>query len=510
MNGRWWAAGAALFAAAPAAHGQTAATVRSVVRVVKAGRVNTQTLFDAKVGTTLATGDRIRTAGRSAAGLRMGDQSQLRLGELTEVVMTGNRARVLRGQVVADFKRPGTISSDYAVAAVRGTIVDFTVNEEAKEAEIRCYDGRVFVSSADNPVEAGTSAAVTATQITDPALQGASTNWAGAQIRFVDGPYAGETRSITGFAPGTGTVTFTPALAAAAAGPSGYLLVTRPDRDVVELRNNMGTTVPQGRSPSRPYNVPAKEFARLKENPPLRQLEDGRNVFVFPGTEGIEEQRRQDFAARDAIDRTSTSPRRRFCGPGTASHGGPHDDVCRIAGVRASVAREFAQATPPSPPTREQRVLPTNVLPELEGGENRNVVFRFEPFAIGSDEQEALGARLRIQSVSGNVYAEAGYRFTLVGGETRHDVSEAFLHVRGRYGDVIAGRQHLYPGPGNNTRIGTLLGLETTDAVVYEAPLRRGYKQQVGYLFDTQALRREGVKGAYARGKAPLARGYAG
>jgi hypothetical protein len=213
---------------------------------------------------------------------------------------------------------------------------------------------------------------------------------------------------------------------------------------------------------------------------------------------------------RDAVDRAANGDRSRFCGPGVAGHGGPHDNICRIAGLRTAVAREFAQATPLAPPTRDERILPPNVRSDLDFENNKNVTFRLEPFAIGSDEQDALGARFRIQAVSGNVYAEAGYRYTVMDGQSRHDVNEAFLHVRGRYGDVIVGRQHLYPGPANNTRVGTLLGLETTDAVVYEAPLKRGFKQQVGYLFDTQALRRAGVKGFYARGLAPLARGNAG
>src|SRR5687768_1099527 len=98
MNGNWLAVGVAVLAA-PAAHAQSGATVREIVRVVKAGKSGTTTLFDAKIGTPLATGDRVRTAGRSAAGVRFPDKSILRLGELTEVVLAGGKAQVLRGQV---------------------------------------------------------------------------------------------------------------------------------------------------------------------------------------------------------------------------------------------------------------------------------------------------------------------------------------------------------------------------------------------------------------------------
>lgn len=515
----WLSASVVALCTAHAAHAQTSATVRSIVRVVKAGRAATPALFDAKIGTALASGDRVRTAGRSAAGLRLNDQSQLRLGELTEVVMTGGKAQVLRGQVVADFKRPNTISSDYAVAAVRGTIVHYLVDHDRKQAEIRCYEGRVFVSAADNPITAGSTTTVTGTQLTDPALQGATTNWTGAQVRFVDGPYNGESRTITAFDPATGTVTFTPALPAAPAGAaavSGYLIVSRPDRTIVELRNRTGTTVRQGQDPSDPYAVPGQEFAMLQETPFFRQLEDGLALYIYPNTDDYDQQRRDDQAVREAIDRATRRPRIIDCGiPDDGGSEGPlgnRQNHCDF-GLRSAVAREFAQATPaspPSPPTREQRILPANVLPYTESIDNRNTAFRLEPFAIGSDETDVVGARVRFQGVSGNVYAEAGYRFALVDGESQHDLSEAYVHVRGRYGDVIVGRQHVYPSPSNNTDIGTLLGLQTADAAIYEAPLPGGYKQQIGYVSDTHALRRRGTRGVYARGRAPIFRGNVG
>ncbi|HTE20772.1 MAG TPA: hypothetical protein VK689_20595, partial [Armatimonadota bacterium] len=108
------------------------------------------------------------------------------------------------------------------------------------------------------------------------------------------------------------------------------------------------------------------------------------------------------------------------------------------------------------------------------------------------------------------VFAELGYLYQLVDGQSQHDISEGFLHVRGRHGDVIAGRQHRFIGPANNNQVGTLLGLEAVDAVIYEAPLRRGFRQEVGYLFDTRALRNGGERGAYARGQAPVFAGNAG
>src|SRR5438045_9106785 len=63
-----------------AARAQTAATVREIERVVKTGKSGSPALVSAKLGTPLAVGDRVRTGGRSSAGLRFQDQSLLRIG----------------------------------------------------------------------------------------------------------------------------------------------------------------------------------------------------------------------------------------------------------------------------------------------------------------------------------------------------------------------------------------------------------------------------------------------
>src|SRR5687768_3430243 len=156
-----------------AAEAQTAATVREVQRVVKAGRSGSSDLFDVRIGSTLAAGDRVRTGGRSGAGLRFTDQSLIRLGELTEVIVTSpnqRNAQVVRGKVFANFKSPGTITGGYAVAAVRGTHVTYAEDTNAKEAKVRCYHGRVYVGAANNPIAGGSTANVTLSTLIDAQL----------------------------------------------------------------------------------------------------------------------------------------------------------------------------------------------------------------------------------------------------------------------------------------------------------------------------------------------------
>src|SRR5579862_4740871 len=134
------------------ARAQSVASVSAVVRVVKTSHGADGPLVNARIGSTLAAGDRVRTGGRSAAGIRFPDRSALRLGELTEVVVTNARqrdARVTRGQVLANYRSPGTLSGGYAVAAVRGTRILYGTDAAGKSSQVICYHGRVFVSSSD-------------------------------------------------------------------------------------------------------------------------------------------------------------------------------------------------------------------------------------------------------------------------------------------------------------------------------------------------------------------------
>jgi hypothetical protein len=133
------------------------------------------------------------------------------------------------------------------------------------------------------------------------------------------------------------------------------------------------------------------------------------------------------------------------------------------------------------------------------------------PFGIVTDESTAVGSQAGLQGTWGQVYGEVVYRYLLLDGRRdRHDLSEGYLHFRTRGGDLVVGRQHLFIGPVQNNRLGSLLKLEAADAVVYQAPLRRGYRQEAGYLIDSRATRRRGYSGGYLRGQAPVRAGYAG
>lgn len=529
------AAGAALGLQA-GAHAQSA-NVREILRVVKTIPSGSASLSTAKIDGPLNPGDRLRTGGRSAAGIRFtSDKSILRIGELSEILISGNRGRdaqMVRGRVLADYKSPTTLRSGNAIAAIRGTKVEMRYEASRNRTQVNCYHGRVFVSSARNPIRAGTADALTSTTLRDDELQGAGGKWVGGEIRFIDGPYNGEIRRVTGFDEATGTLTFEPALPATKADTqNGYLLSENSNAKIVELTSGQGTGVNGDRDPGNPFRIPNQGFAGLDRRQYWETLQDGVAFYVYPGTPDHDRERDENWTEQDTIERMTHRPAPEpDCGCGVVnpgpygvnsrqglhgrlSHALAHSVADRQAERLALAAREeqrTALVGTGGTPSAEERALPANVRAPFEVEGNRNSQFRFEPFAFGSDDADASGARVRYQGTTGSVYMELGYRFLRLSGRNIHDVSEGFLHIKGKQGNIIAGRQHLFLGPSNNTELGRLLGLSTSDAIVYEPPTPRGFKQQVGYVFDSRALDEfDDFRGFYARGLARVWGGNVG
>lgn len=519
----------------PAAAQQPAsATVREILRVVKTGRTGSPQLEDARIGTSLQPGDRVRTGGRSAAGLRFQDRSLLRLGELTEVVIAspnGREVRVNRGQVFADYATPGTLSGSYAVAAVRGTNIEYTVDEERGEARVRIYKGRGFVGAADNPVYAAATTDLAGTTLQEQGLIGSQVDWAGGEARFTDGPLAGQLRGIVAFDRATGTVTLD-APVPNQPGTHGFLLVKQRGSRVVELLDNTGTTIPRLQPPTNPYRVPKEQYAGIRRHSYVRELRDGKQQTVFIGTDAQRKVSDDTFGERRALSRSLRRQLCDCCDPSRlplrttdlddrmAPHGYGAGAAARRALHTALAGRDPASSTPSArgtstggrtapPPTPEQIFLPQQVRPPRDD-QRRMSQFLFEPFGVAADNYDALGTRARFQGVQGDLFVELGYMYTLENGRSRHDLSEGFLQVRTRYGDFIGGRQHLFLRLANNQDVGTLLGLETTDAVVWDGQPGGGVRAQGGYIFDTNALDPGGLRGAFSRAQVPVGRGIVG
>jgi hypothetical protein len=97
----------------------------------------------------------------------------------------------------------------------------------------------------------------------------------------------------------------------------------------------------------------------------------------------------------------------------------------------------------------------------------------------------------------------------------RYDLTEASLLYRSaRWGDLKIGRQHLFLGPVNNGRFGTLL-TNTSDGFIWKSPARHGFQVQAGYLIDVLPLLQEtffdsSFKGWMGRAEAALFGGRIG
>ncbi len=554
----------ALIVPATAAHAQRGtAEVKQAIRVVKKQGTPGTALEDAKVGVKLRSGERLRTGGRSFAGLRFEDSSIIRMGELSEVVVGGGGGRkteVVRGRVYADFKSPGVISGGYAVAAVRGTAVEYIVDDERGIANVNCYRGEVYVSNPANPVAAGNASEVTRNSLTDATLVGSEANWVGTELEFIEGPYKGQKRKISKFDPRTGTVTFDTALPApfyqaGGSGVNGFRMAQNLNQ-VQRLGANQGLQIPRGGQPRAPRTIVRAQFANLERNSnpnqvlagggtadtyvggtshtETREVSSGGEVvqndvqtdaggppppedpcgcgdfFPDPGGKGAKALRRRGigglFGSRGMLTRGRGS---------LASMGGGSGELGLLGTSLAQAGGGGAAGAQKVQPgglegfKPEQRQLPKNNAskPADPGTKSR---WLFEPFAFASDETEVGGSRLRYQTAIGEAFVELGYRYTNISGASDHDVSEGFVNFRGKNGDLIVGRQHIFLRPSNNQSFGTLLGLDTVDAIVYSPPVKNGQRHQVGYVIDSEATARGGTKGGFARSQFPLAKGTVG
>ncbi len=511
-------------AASPAA-AQGTATLESVVRVVKTARPGVDQFTAAKPSQVLSGGERVRTGGRSYAGVRFPDRSLLRVGELSEIVLTGSRQResqVRKGKVLLNFTNPGTITGGYAVAAIRGTRVEYRADDDRRLASVRCYEGSVFVAAADNPVLAGSATALTPVTLASPAIEG---EWDGGEVRFVAGPFTGQLRRITSSA--AGSITFAPALEPApAGGATGFVLSRRAGRRVVALRSGQGCVVHAGKEPDDPFGIPRQEFAFLEKDPWFE--EESRNLRGYVGSVDHQADRSEDWPLTDLISLLiRDDPRcfgrplpipaaQRHRGNGRGGSGGGHcfrDELSRD--LRGAGVAAMGSGPAHSPP-RGTLGQGDNAVPGYFGSTGVTIDptafirLSIQPIAVAAREDSALGGRVRLQATTGDFYADVGYRYIDLEGNSQGRISDALLYLKGRAGDLAVGRQHLFYGPANNHDMGTLLGLDASDAAIYRLPLRNGFRQEIGYVQDTNALRKKGEEGFLLRGAAPIAGGHVG
>lgn len=116
------------------------------------------------------------------------------------------------------------------------------------------------------------------------------------------------------------------------------------------------------------------------------------------------------------------------------------------------------------------------------------------------------GMRVRPRAVWNSLYFEVGATGWTTGQDGWHtNLTEAFVMAQPRCGKLTLGRQHLLAGPVNNSPLGSLLRLDTVDAVRFQ-PQVGHWKLDVAYLSDFFPLRALDHSGWYTRAQTNLGR----
>jgi hypothetical protein len=420
--------------------------VTAVIRTVKRHAERAPAWKAAQPGDGLATGDRLRTGKRSRAGMRFRDGSAMRVDEQSEVVVqNGTRDVTLRrGAMFGSYQGPGTVTSGYAVAAVRGT--EFEFRRRGRTVQVRCFSGSVHVLGGGGDARAGGADRGTTTTIVDDALIGDRRDWNGKTLRILSGPDAGESRRIERFDPATGTITVDRPFSGEVAPGVEYLLCTRPDTSLVTLGPGMETTLQDGRPPTAPRRTFARVFAGGQEKPWFEQMEDGENTGVLVGTEEqqLEQERDQSLdqsvgATTGLVEEFGSTGNLNGKGSGGSAEivipapptGGsaeiviptPSGGNSRTTGVRTrSLGAARLAGSGPSIPLSVLALAATARGSSIAAGGRVGFAWDTEPFAFVGDAGDAVGVRSRMRVVKGPWMTAVGARFDQFNGDSDQDL----------------------------------------------------------------------------------------
>jgi len=465
-----------------------------------------------KVGTALRPGDRASTAKRSAAQIDFPDGSYVRLSELTDLVLRAGikvNLQVSRGRIYGRFAKGSgaTIGGRSAVAAVKGTVIEFLANEKAES--VRCHEGEVLLAQAGPLTRTGTADGGTVDALVDDALQvDPDGYWNGGTLTITAGTNAGEQRTVLAFAGGTGTVTVDAPFPAPIDGTSQYILSLAPPEEVVKLGPGQEASTKLGEAPGNPFPTAPEAFAGGEENPFFRDVRPG-DTGGFAGTPGEQNFRDDTTTIGDVIDQTvggqgqtgslhviirsldghrrgaavasappRTGPGVRLQGPPVSGHENPLDALAAPLFATAPLALFGSSALEAVPPEE----LPGRQQEWIVNGKVGVELFGFWGEGGGSSG----GVRVRPTGVMKGLYFElGGCARSVFGGDELTDLTAAYVTARGDWGSLRVGRQRFFVGPVINSNIGTLLDFRTADAVRWTSSKHNNTTFDVAYLLDT-------------------------
>jgi hypothetical protein len=335
------------------------------------------------------------------------------------------------------------------------------------------------------------------TTLIDDALRGQATPWVGGVLYVTHGPTAREERAVVGFDAERGIVTVASPFDRPVGAGTEYVLY-RPTDGAVPLP--AGTEISVGRDQPLEARRVRRTFPRIfaggEEQPWFREIVH--RLDVFPGSPEAYRRLQDDWPLPD------------FC-----IISGPEECVLPSEGeaeVRVGVASVMSRSASPASGPRlalGPGASPGTATVPVRG--NSNVVWKLDSYAIGAEPGETLGSRARLNAVHRRLFAEVGGHYGRFRGRDDPDLSEmALLYRFGEGGDLKIGRQHLFLGPVNNSRLGTLLGSSTIDAAIWSTRTNRPFTARLGYIRDSTPLHGEGFSGWLGRAQGQVGGGLWG
>ncbi|MFQ6131289.1 MAG: FecR domain-containing protein [Armatimonadota bacterium] len=469
-----------------------------------------------KVGTTLRAGDRASTGKRSTAQIDFADGSYVRLGERTDVVLRSAAKvdlQVSRGRVYGKFAKgsTGAIGGRSAVAAVKGTVMEFLAEGEVEA--VRCHQGEVLLAQAGPLTRTGTADGGATDSLVDDALQvDPDDYWNGGTLTITQGTNAGEARAVVDFDGTTGTVTADTPFPAPIDATSQYILSLEPPEEALTLRAGEEARTKPGQAPGTPFPTAPEEFAGGEEDPFFRDVRPG-DTRVFPGTGGQEDFQDATVTVGDVVNDALGGQEKKGSLKVVVSSTGPRASRPGAAGLRPRIGPGVRVQGPRSSGDRDSLgalavpLLAAAPLSLLGGGAFEGAAGQLQPqrrdewllneragvelFGFwGEGGGSSGGVRVRPSGVLKNLYFEFGaQQRSLFDGQDLTDITAAYVTARGGWGDLRAGRQRFLMGPVVNSNVGTLLAFDTADAVRYTSNLHNGTTFDVAYLWDTTPFR---------------------
>jgi hypothetical protein len=483
------------------------AKVTALVGIVSRQAAGATTWQPCKLNMPLTFGDQLRTAMRSRCQVTFADGSVVRLGERSDLtIRTPGSMVVNRGRMYGNFAKGAstTIGGRSAVAAIKGTHIDFIVGEDGKET-IRCYEGQVYVAQAGAMTKTGTADSGTTTTLTDDALTEPDGYWNGATLLILAGTNEGEQRTVVTFSGATHTVTVDVAFPQAIDNTSQYELTLPTAPGVVTLHQGEESIVRAGEMPSEPIATAPEEFAGGQESPEFQQITPGVAAPTFAGSPSEEGFREDNVSVDQSIAEAvgaapysslnvivrSADPTRRAMGPAGANVPSAALLPPTHTGAIVSPIATWG-ATAPSPFAGALRAVgePREPPEARNEGGLLGERLRIELSAFGSNRNVLGSVRIRPSGVLGNLYFElGGTNRELFDGQSVTDLTAAYVVGRGKgLGDLRIGRQRFLLGPVNNSNLGTLIDFDLADGVSWCPDTGGRLQLDFAYLWDMAPL----------------------